>query len=187
MDKEQKEILKQANIPITWWEYCTIKDGVIYTPNMEILYEKELVSEEEYKYWLSQQEQIDICALKKQKIQESKEQLATWLANNPMESEIHNPEGEFYTVTQEKQTQLTQLLMLYMVSVQAGGEMQLTWNCTGGVCEEWTYEELSTLSFQIAGYVLPRVKKQQQYEVRINECTTEEEVNKIEISYEIDD
>ena len=61
MTEEQKEILKQANVHTTWWEFCTIKDGVIYTPNMEILYEKELVSEEEYKYWLSQQEQIDIC------------------------------------------------------------------------------------------------------------------------------
>lgn len=61
MDKEQKEILKQANIPITWWEYCTIKDGVIYTPSMETLYENELVCKEEYEYWLSQQEQIDIC------------------------------------------------------------------------------------------------------------------------------
>lgn len=166
------------------------KKGNVLIESMQVLYEKGHITEGEFKEVVGKEpskKQIDICALKKQKIQESKEQLATWLANNPMESEIHNPEGEFYTVTQEKQTQLTQLLMLYMVSVQAGGEMQLTWNCTGGVCEEWTYEELSTLSFQIAGYVLPRVKKQQQYEVRINECTTEEEVNKIEISYEIDD
>ena len=110
--------------------------------------------------------------------------MATWLANNPMLSEIHNPEGEYYTVTQEKQAQLTQLLMLYSISVQAGGEMQLTWNSTGGICEEWTYEQLSTLSFQIAGYVLPRVKKQQQLEVEINSCNTEEEVGAIEIEYD---
>ena len=160
-------------------EYGTFEE--VINPNGEII----LTAEENYSNWKSNKDkQIDICTLKKQKIQESKEQLATWLANNPMESEIHNPEGEYYTVTQEKQTQLTQLLMLYTVSVQAGGEMQLTWNRTGGVCEEWTYEELSTLSFQIAGYVLPRVKKQQQYEVRINECTTAEEVNEIEIEYE---
>ena len=184
MTEEQKEILKQANVHTTWWEFCTIKDGVIYTPNMEILYEKELVSEEEYKYWLSQQEQIDICALKEKKIQESKEQLATWLANNPMLSEIHNSEGEYYTVTQEKQAQLTQLLTLYSMAKQAGTKMQLTWNSTGGICEDWNYEELSTLSFQIAEYVLPRVKKQQTLEVQINECCTVEEVEKIEIAYE---
>ncbi len=142
-------------------------------------------AEQVYKKWKENKDkQIDICALKEKKIQESKEQLATWLANNPMLSEIHNPEGEYYTVTQEKQAQLTQLLMLYSISVQAGGEMQLTWNSTGGICEEWTYEQLSTLSFQIAGYVLPRVKKQQQLEVEINSCNTEEEVGAIEIEYD---
>lgn len=129
-------------------------------------------------------EQIDICALKEKKIQESKEQLAVWLANNPMESEIHDPKGAHYTVTQEKQSQLTQLLTLYSMAKQAGTEMQLTWNSTGGICEEWTYDQLSTLSFQIAGYVLPRVKKQQKYEVRINGSTTIEEVNAIEIEYD---
>lgn len=60
MTEEQKEILKQANVPMTWWEFCTIKEGTIYTPSMETLYENNLVSEEEYQYWLSQQ-QIDIC------------------------------------------------------------------------------------------------------------------------------
>lgn len=61
MTEEQKELLQQANVPMTWWEFCTIKDGTIYTPSTKTLYEKELVSEEEYQYWLSQQEQIDIC------------------------------------------------------------------------------------------------------------------------------
>ena len=137
---------------------------------------------EEIAEW--QANKIDICALKEKKIQESKEQLATWLANNPMLSEIHNPEGEHYTVTQEKQAQLTQLLTLYSMAKPAGTEMQLTWNASGGVCEEWTYEQLSTLSFQIASYVLPRVKKQQQLEVQINSCNTEKELNEIEIEYD---
>ena len=127
---------------------------------------------------------VTLEQLKSNRIAESKQTLATWLEENPMESEIHNPDGECYTVTQEKQAQLTQMLMLYSVAVQAGGEMQLTWNCTGGVCEEWTYEQLSTLSIQIAGYVLPRVKKQQHYEVEINKCETIEEVEAIEIEYD---
>lgn len=61
MTEEQKEILKQASVPESWWKFCTIKDGTIYTPNMKTLYENELVCKEEYEYWLSQQEQIDIC------------------------------------------------------------------------------------------------------------------------------
>ena len=144
---------------------------------------EEGATQEEIEAW-ENNNKIDICALKEKKIQESKEQLATWLANNPMESEIHNPEGEYYTVTQEKQAQLTQLLTLYSMAKQSGTEMQLTWNASGGICEEWIYEQLSTLSFQIASYVLPRVKKQQQLEVQINECTTAEEVNEIEIEYD---
>ena len=127
---------------------------------------------------------LTLGQLKNNRIAESKQTLATWLEDNPMESEIHNPDGEYYTVTQEKQSQLTQMLMLYSIAVQAGGTMQLTWNCTGGVCEEWTYEQLSTLSFQIAEYVLPRVKKQQRYEVQIKDCETIEEVEAIEIEYD---
>ena len=61
MTEEQKEILKQASVPESWWELCIIKEGTIYIPSMETLYENNLVSEEEYQYWLSQQEQIDIC------------------------------------------------------------------------------------------------------------------------------
>lgn len=178
-----EDMLTKACIPREWWPFCKIENGVIYTPNTEVLYKNGLATEEQYQAW-KQANKIDICALKEKKIQESKEQLATWLANNPMESEIHNPEGEYYTVTQEKQAQLTQLLTLYSMAKQSGTEMQLTWNASGGICEEWTYEQLSTLSFQIASYVLPRVKKQQQLEVQINECTTAEEVNEIEIEYD---
>lgn len=134
--------------------------------------------------WIQVDYPFSIEGLKKEKILLSKTKLAKWLEDHPMKSEIHNQEGEYYTVTQEKQSQLTQMLMLYSLAVQAGGEMQLTWNCTGGVCEEWTYEQLSTLSFQIAGYVLPRVKRQQRYEVQINECSSEEEVEAIEIEYD---
>ncbi|MBE6021685.1 MAG: hypothetical protein E7231_00465 [Cellulosilyticum sp.] len=54
-------LLQQANIPEAWWPYCTIKDGVIYTPNTEVLYKNGLATEEQYRFWLIQQEQIDIC------------------------------------------------------------------------------------------------------------------------------
>lgn len=175
------------------------KDGMIFTPRYTFTaYELKTeeytnlviikTAEEVYQEWLSNKDkQIDILEIKRKKIQESKELLAAWLADNPMLSEIHNHDGEYYTVTQEKQAQLTQLLMLYSISVAGGAELQLTWNSTGGVCEDWTYEELSTLSFQIAGYVLPRVKMQQEYEVQINACATAEEVEAIEIEYEIID
>lgn len=163
----------------------TNADNNFYQPKWDWSSEKwiEGWTQEQIEEW-ERGQQIDICALKENKVQESKEQLAKWLSENPMLSEIHNPEGEYYTVTQEKQTQLTQLLMLYSISQANGTEMQLTWNSTGGICEEWTYEQLSTLSFQIAGYVLPRVKKQQLYEVEINNCDTKERIEQIEIEYD---
>ena len=119
---------------------------------------------------------------KEKKIQESKELLADWLSNNPIFSTVHNANGEYYTVTQEKQSQLTQMITLAQLAMSNGSSFKTTWNSTSGVCEDWTIEELTMLSFEIAQYVLPRVKKQQLYEVQIRE-STEEEVESIEIDY----
>ena len=42
------EILKSANIPIEWWPYCKIIDGVIYTPTDEELLQNGFITQEEY-------------------------------------------------------------------------------------------------------------------------------------------
>ena len=138
-------------------------------------------AEEVYQEWLKR---IDISVVKEEKVSNSKELLASWLVNNPLFSTIHTAEGEYYTVTEDKQSQLTQMITLFNLAIQTGTEFKLTWNSTGGVCEEWTIEELTTLAFQITEYVLPRVKKQQAYEVAITACDTLEEVEAIEINYE---
>ena len=63
-------------------------------------------------------------------------------------------------------------------------DYQLTWNDTGNICEEWTFEELFTLSNEINNYVKPLIKKQQEIEVAIKNATTKEELNSIKIKYE---
>lgn len=126
----------------------------------------------------------DLEEWKNKRIVESKHLLEKWLESNPLFSTVHNLNGEYYTVTQEKQTQLTQMITLASLAAQTSQSFTPTWNSTSNICEEWTINELTGLTFQITQYVLPRVKKQQSYEVQIRECQTIEEVEAIEIEYE---
>lgn len=121
-----------------------------------------------------------MAEIKNEKISFSKNKLAEWLEKHPLYSKVHNEEGEIYTITEEKQALLTQNLMLS----QLAHSETTTWNCQGGICEEWTVEELMQLAFEIEAYVRPRIKKQQKYEVQINESSSIEEVEAIEIEYD---
>ena len=67
---------------------------------------------------------------------------------------------------------------------QLNGSNVTTWNSQGGICEEWEVNKLAQLALEIEAYVRPRIKKQQKYEVQINNCSTVEEVEAIEIEYD---
>lgn len=116
---------------------------------------------------------------KESKIEESKQLLKKWLQDNPLESDVTG-KNELYTVTEEKQSLLTTNLML----AQLRQSPVTTWNSQGGVCEDWNVEELSKLALEIEAYVRPRIKKQQEYEVQINNCSTVEEIEQIIIEYD---
>ena len=51
---EKEKLLLGANIPKKLWKYCTIANGIIYTPSVEKQIELGII-EEDYK------KQIDIC------------------------------------------------------------------------------------------------------------------------------
>lgn len=140
--------------------------------------EYEIIDE---KIYTKSDEQIDICLddLKLEKIKNSKSQLESWLQNNPMFSTVHNPNGEYYTVTDEKQSLLARNLLLAQLSKSP----ITTWNSTSNICEEWTVETLAQLALEIEAYVRPRIVKQQHYEVAINSCTTKEELDVITFDY----
>ena len=121
---------------------------------------------------------IDIC--KQEKIEMSKQLLAEWLENNPMTY----IDGKMYSVTSEKQALLNGNLASYERAKAVGVEYPLKWNSTGSECTPWDYTDLLTLSLTIAGYVAPKVSKQQAIEVAINNCNTIEEVNEIVINYD---
>ena len=131
-------------------------------------------------YLKNKNEVVDLDALKADKIEMSKMMLAEWLENNPMTY----TDGKMYSVTSEKQALLNGNLASYERAKAVGIEYPLKWNSTGSECISWDYTDLLTLSLTIAGYVAPKVSKQQELELQIKACTTVDEVNEIVINYD---
>lgn len=117
---------------------------------------------------------------KENKIAESKEQLAEWLDTNPMQY----TDGNYYSVTEEKQALLNSNLASYERAKAAGIPYPLKWNSTGAVCTEWEYSDLLMLSLTIADYVAPKVSMQQALELEIKAAETMEQLNKVVITYD---
>ena len=117
---------------------------------------------------------------KESRIAESKLKLAEWLSANPM---LYT-DGNFYSVTEEKQTLLNSNLTSYERAESAGIPYPLKWNSTGAECVEWAYADLVGLSLAIAAYVAPKVALQQAVELEIKACETMEQLNEVVIDYE---
>ena len=126
----------------------------------------------------AQEKSLEEC--KEEKIALSKLMLSEWLANNPM---LYS-DGNFYSVTEEKQSLLNSNLASYERATAAGISYPLKWNSTGAECTEWEYADLIALSLSIAAYVAPKVSIQQALEVQISACETNEEVDGVAISYD---
>ena len=124
------------------------------------------------------EEQINEC--KNKRVAESKVKLAEWLATHP----ILFTDGKYYSVTEEKQALLNGNLASYERATKAGVEYPLKWNSTGEECTEWSYNDLLTLSLNIAAYVAPKVAIQQSIEIAIKECDTMDEIDAIVIDYD---
>ena len=122
----------------------------------------------------------DVDTFKQEKIDISKQLLADWIENNPM---LYT-DGKYYSVTAEKQSLLNGNLASYERAKAINVEYPLKWNSTGSECVSWDYTDLLALSLTIAGYVAPKVSKQQAIELQIKACTTVDELNEIVISYD---
>ena len=162
--------LEEDDIEVSYEEYCNAQKYRKFNPDTREF------SEPIY--------DVTLDYSKGQKIEESKTLLAKWLEQHPLESEVHNSDKAFYNVTEEKQSLLNQAVMTAQLKINLGLDPEITWNSTTNVCEPWTMDELVQLVLQIEAYVKPRIKKQQQYEVAINECNNVEEVEQIEINYD---
>ena len=127
----------------------------------------------------------ELDALKAEKIKDSKNSLADYLYSHPLFSDAKYAEGRYYTVTEEKQRQLTSKMAMYNIySQQSLSYPLLKWNDTGDICEDWTVEELTKLAMEIDAYVTPLVERQQAYEKTVQKAKTIEEVNSITLSFE---
>ena len=82
--------------------------------------------------------------LKLEKIAQSKNALAGYLSSHPLFSDAKYAEGRYYTVTEEKQRQLTSKMAMYNLYSQQSLEYPLLkWNDVGNICEDWTVEEMT--------------------------------------------
>ena len=157
----------------------TLHDKVILAQNSRLRFQE--IEVPEYIEEASTLEEI-----KEKLILALKSNLSDYLLDNPLQSTVKYSEGRLYSVTLEKQQQLTSKLLLYNLYTSQNIPYQLTWNDTGNICESWSSEELSTLSMQIDAYVTPLVKMQQTIEVKIKDSTSIEDVLQIDISYSSD-
>ena len=109
------------------------------------------------------------------RIAKSKADLAYYLESHPLTW----TDGNQYSITQEKQAQLTSTL----VSAQVDGEPP-EWNTTGGQCREWKLEELAALGVAIKRRVKALVKYQQGQEIAMNDAATMEELERVVVDYD---
>lgn len=122
----------------------------------------------------------DLEPIKAQRIAQSKVDLAAYLEDHP----IQWTDGECYSITAEKQQQLTGKLMAAIMAQSMSTDYHLTWNSTGDVCREWTLQDLSALAFAIDARVTALVSYQQTQEVAMRDAATLDELDAIAVDYD---
>ena len=137
--------------------------------------------EEAYQEWCEENPEPDYLSENKTtRIQQSKADLETYLAEHP----ILWIDGQYYSITQEKQNQLTSKILSATMAQTLSKPYTLTWNSTGEVCTEWTLSDLSALAFAIDKRVTALVTYQQEKEKEIVNASTQEELDAITIDYD---
>ena len=119
--------------------------------------------------------------LKVRRIEQTKKDLARYLEENPLVSSCKDGIEKKYTVTLEKQNQLTTVISDYLSL-----EIPLYWNAQGETSEEWTYDEICKLRKEMVAYVRPIVEYQRQLETKINEQVTQDTIYNLDCYFEKD-
>lgn len=137
--------------------------------------------EESYQKWSEKNPEPDyLSENKKDRILQSKSELASYLEANP----IQWTDGKYYSITSEKQQWLTSKLFSASAAKAMGQEYPLTWNDTEEICTEWSYEDLWALARVIDERVTKLVTYQQTQEVAIRNAKTQEELDSIVVDYD---
>lgn len=171
---EQAETVLQYNGFVT----ITSSEETVVDDFTQTVYEVEPNMEAWEAWKAAQPDPLD--ALKASSIAKSKTDLAAYLAAHPLQW----TDGEYYSITAEKQQQLTSKIMAATMAQTLSASYTLTWNSTGEVCREWTLQDLSALAFAIDARVTSLVSYQQTQEVAMRNAATEEELNAIVVDYD---
>ena len=114
------------------------------------------------------------------RIQQSKDDLEAYLEAHPLTW----TDGQQYSITREKQQQLTSKILSATLAAQTSTPYELTWNATGAECTPWTLEELAALAFAVDARVTALVSYQQAKEVTMREAATLEELEGVNVDYD---
>jgi len=149
-----------------------LQDGLTETNSEVATIKKQLAGVDE--------NELDLNGLKDYRIQQSKINLATYLATHTVTSDAHKGVAAEYSMTADKQSQLMAVIMMCTLNP----EYQPSWNASGEVCTyDWTLDELQVLAATIEATVRPLVSKQQTIEVEIKNAETIEAVKAIDITF----
>ena len=143
----------------------------------------EAATKEEIAAWESDHPDPNAKSLEEEKaerIASSKDDLDAYLESHP----ITWTDGQQYSITREKQQQITSKILSATLAAQTSTPYELTWNATGEACTSWTLEDLAALAFAIDARVTALVSYQQVKEVAMKEATTMEALTAIEVDYD---
>lgn len=125
-----------------------------------------------------------LTELKAWQINLSKTNLDNFLNTHPIKSKCHGGSEKLYSITKEKQSLLTQMIMIVQAAVNAGQTYQPSWNAQGEPCTyDWTLQELQKLAFEAEAVVRPLVSHQQTMEANINVAETKENVLAVKVEF----
>ena len=144
----------------------------------------------------------NIKAIKEDKINLTKVNLDNYLNDNPLKSSVKGEEL-YYTVTKDKQNQLTSIVADFISNalpyiIQAIGQgvigegfndyldnipIELSWNSKGETCQTWKYSEIFQLKNEMMEYVKPIVEYQRYLEKQIVKCTDVNELFNMDLEF----
>lgn len=190
-----KDIKKMGDYPYAMIVDDNVKPGMIYNPETDAIYTwtgyrvyppastietiNKLVNEVNEITYNVDTSSLTLDELKDYLIRKNKNNLEKYLDSHPMLDEA----GRVYTVTSDKQNQLTGVLNAYTLARAVGMEVPLTWNERGQECTPYAFEELVSLYLQMLAYVKPIVTYQQHAEIEIKAAETIEAALAVDIDF----
>ena len=112
--------------------------------------------------------------------EKNKAALAEFLASQSVEFN-----GKPYGVSEEDQNEMALNFMQYQALTTTGQQVTLEWHSKKSACETFTAEEFVQLTAMIKAFIYPYFQQMNVTKAQIFSSTSKEELDKIEIKYEV--